>query len=197
MAWALSALLAERCVVERDRRDGEGVHTPKASPSAARLWLRITRSIDCGVGLVAVEGAELARHFGRGRIGDAGHDGGEGGADGAAFRAVIGNAGRHQEAADIGVAKAERAELVGIAARSPLTGTAPSSPRFRARWSTAARRAHRRRCRFRRCPRRRNCKRFSEARLHAVSSRNIYSEQGFEATIGPSAGQVCQSLIVV
>src|ERR1700730_9032133 len=39
--------------------------------------------------------------------------------------------------------------------------------------------------------------RLSEARLHAVSSRNIYSEQGFEARIGPAAGQVCQSLIVV
>src|ERR1700724_4585462 len=39
--------------------------------------------------------------------------------------------------------------------------------------------------------------RLSEARLHAVSSRNIYSEHGFEARIGPAAGQVCQSLIVV
>src|ERR1700732_1047015 len=37
----------------------------------------------------------------------------------------------------------------------------------------------------------------SEARLDAVSSRNIYSEHGFEARIGPAAGQVCQSLIVV
>src|SRR5512133_1303167 len=38
--------------------------------------------------------------------------------------------------------------------------------------------------------------RLSEARLQAVSSRNIYSEQGFEARIGPSLGQVCHSLIV-
>src|SRR5271166_237423 len=43
----------------------------------------------------------------------------------------------------------------------------------------------------------RNCKRFSEARLHAVSSRNMYSEHGLEARIGPDAGQVCQSLMVV
>src|SRR4026207_2019872 len=39
--------------------------------------------------------------------------------------------------------------------------------------------------------------RFSEARLHAVSSRNMYSEHGLDARIGPAAGQVCQSFIVV
>src|ERR1700691_4691160 len=42
-----------------------------------------------------------------------------------------------------------------------------------------------------------NASRFSEARLHAVSSRNMYSEHGFDATIGPEAGQVCQSLMLV
>src|SRR5690349_23609246 len=42
-----------------------------------------------------------------------------------------------------------------------------------------------------------NARRLSEARLHAVSSRNMYSEHGLEAMIGPDAGQVCQSLIVV
>ena len=39
--------------------------------------------------------------------------------------------------------------------------------------------------------------RFSDARLQAVSSRNMYSEQGLEALMRPPAGQVCQSLIVV
>src|SRR5215467_8791936 len=39
--------------------------------------------------------------------------------------------------------------------------------------------------------------RLSEARLHAVSSRNMYSEHGFEALMRPLSGQVCQSLIVV
>src|SRR5919197_1484111 len=39
--------------------------------------------------------------------------------------------------------------------------------------------------------------RFIEARLQAVSSRNMYSEHGFEPLIGPDAGQVCQSLTVV
>src|SRR3984885_12362750 len=42
-----------------------------------------------------------------------------------------------------------------------------------------------------------NCRRFSDARLHAVSSRNMYSEHGFEAMIGPDAAQVCQSLMEV
>src|SRR6201990_2430056 len=44
---------------------------------------------------------------------------------------------------------------------------------------------------------RRNVSKFNDARLHAVSSRNMYSEHGLEARIGPEAGQVCQSLIVV
>src|SRR4029078_13074561 len=37
----------------------------------------------------------------------------------------------------------------------------------------------------------------SEARLQAVSSRNMYSEHGLDARISPEAGQVCQSLTVV
>src|SRR5262249_13241531 len=43
----------------------------------------------------------------------------------------------------------------------------------------------------------RKASRLSEARLQAVSSRNMYSEHGLEARIGPDAGQVCQSLTVV
>src|SRR5438876_4578561 len=43
----------------------------------------------------------------------------------------------------------------------------------------------------------RNASKLSEARLHAVSSKNMYSEHGLDARIGPEAGQVCQSLIVV
>src|SRR6187551_479049 len=44
---------------------------------------------------------------------------------------------------------------------------------------------------------RRKVSRFSDARLHAVSSRNMYSEHGFEALMRPDRGQVCQSLMVV
>ena len=39
--------------------------------------------------------------------------------------------------------------------------------------------------------------RLSDARLHAESSRNMYSEQGFDARIRSVFGQVCQSLMVV
>src|ERR671911_2801434 len=44
---------------------------------------------------------------------------------------------------------------------------------------------------------RRNAIRLSEARLHAVSSRNMYSEHGLDALIRPEFGQVCHSLMVV
>ena len=36
-----------------------------------------------------------------------------------------------------------------------------------------------------------------EAKLQAVSSRNIYSEQGLDARIRPDSGHVCHSLIVL
>jgi hypothetical protein len=39
--------------------------------------------------------------------------------------------------------------------------------------------------------------RFNEARLQAVSSRNMYSEQGLEPLMRPEAGQVCHSLMVL
>src|SRR5690349_25007671 len=39
--------------------------------------------------------------------------------------------------------------------------------------------------------------RFTEARLQAESSRNMYSEQGFDALMRAVFGQVCQSLTVV
>src|SRR3989338_3705352 len=38
--------------------------------------------------------------------------------------------------------------------------------------------------------------RFKEARLQAVSSRNMYSMHGFDARIGPEFGHVCHSFIV-
>src|SRR5918999_3989083 len=43
----------------------------------------------------------------------------------------------------------------------------------------------------------RKATRFKDARLHAVSSRNMYSEHGLDALIRPEAGQVCHSLMVV
>ena len=43
----------------------------------------------------------------------------------------------------------------------------------------------------------RKAPRFRDARLHAVSSRNMYSLHGLEALMRPSSGHVCHSLIVV
>src|SRR4051812_24548311 len=43
----------------------------------------------------------------------------------------------------------------------------------------------------------RNFMRLSEARLHAVSSRNMYSEHGLDALIRPVVLQVCQRFTVV
>ena len=42
-----------------------------------------------------------------------------------------------------------------------------------------------------------NLRRLIEARLQAVLSKNMYSEQGLEALIRPPLGQVCHSLMVV
>src|SRR5271165_2417123 len=43
---------------------------------------------------------------------------------------------------------------------------------------------------------RRNFVRFTLERLHAGSSRNMYSEHGFDALMRPEFGHVCQRLIV-
>src|SRR5882672_2515890 len=42
----------------------------------------------------------------------------------------------------------------------------------------------------------RNLVRFTDDKLHAVSSKNMYSEHGFDALIFPLFGQVCHLLIV-
>ena len=41
------------------------------------------------------------------------------------------------------------------------------------------------------------CARLIEAKLHAVLSKNMYSEHGFDALMRPPSGQVCHSLMVV
>ncbi len=61
----------------------------------------------------AREGPELARHLGRDRVGGAGHERGDGTRERPALVAVVGDAGGHQQAAEIGVAEAERAVAVG------------------------------------------------------------------------------------
>ena len=189
-------------MIERHRRRGH-VLIARALAVRGAAMIADHPQHHFAVFVVAREGAELGRHFGRGRVADAGHDGGQRGADRAAgFRSRRGcpttsEARRHWRS---------RAPACGSrrsAARSRAKGIAPSSPRFRARWSTAASRARSPRCR-RAAPespsaagREWKARRFSDARLQAVSSRNMYSEHGLEARIGPDAAQVCQSLIVV
>ena len=64
------------------------------------------------VGAVTVECAEFLRHLGRGSVRYAGHDRGKRRSQCAAFIGIVSNAGSHEQAADIGVAKAECAEVV-------------------------------------------------------------------------------------
>ncbi len=91
----------------------------------------------------AGEGAKFLGHFSRGGIGNTGHDGRDGSANGAAFMAVIGNARGHEQTADIGKAQAERAVFIMTAWQFPSKGIAPSTPRFPKRWSTSERHVHR------------------------------------------------------
>ncbi len=65
------------------------------------------------VALVARKRAQLARHLGRGGIGHAGHQRGQRTAHRAALVAVVAEAHVHQQAADIGIAQTERAEVIG------------------------------------------------------------------------------------
>jgi hypothetical protein len=106
------ALIGAGGVVERHRVDrealvalGEAVRGAAVVADHAEHVVRIL--------LVAREGAELARDLGRGRVGHAGHDGGERAAERPAGFRVVRKAHGHQEAADIGVAEAERPVGVG------------------------------------------------------------------------------------
>ena len=147
--------------------------------------------------LVAGEGAELLGHLGRGRVGDAGHDGGERAADARGRRPSHRGCRRSSAGRRYWRSRGRACGTRRRAARSAWTGTAPSAPRFPAPRSTAAPRARKLRRRSACRLSSRKVSRLSEARLQAVSSRNMYSEHGLEARIGPEAGQVCQSLIVV
>ena len=64
------------------------------------------------IGSIVRERALLARHFRRGRVTHAGHDRGDGATNRATFITVIGNAGGHQIAADIGVAETQGAIFI-------------------------------------------------------------------------------------
>ena len=101
----------------------------------------------------------------------------EGRADRPALLAVVRNAGLHQHRAQVGVAQAQRAELVGEL-RDLLGREAGHQHRdLQHDRPQADARACSPRCRSGGSRRRRTCSTLSDARLHAVSSRNMYSEQ--------------------
>ena len=98
--------------VQRHRQDGQSL---VAAADAVRRAPVVADHPPhrLAVGLEAGKGAHFARHLGRGGVGGSGHDRRDGGANGATLRRVVGNAGGHQVAADVGVAQAQRAEFVG------------------------------------------------------------------------------------
>jgi hypothetical protein len=63
-------------MVERDRRDLQALIARSLAMGRDAVVADDAQHVR-GVLLVAGEGAELARHLGRGRIGDAGHDRGQ------------------------------------------------------------------------------------------------------------------------
>ena len=108
----------ELVMVERGRRDGEllvacGFAVGGALVIADHAQHRLS------VRLVSRKGAAPGRDLGRGRIGAAGEDGGKRGADRPSVIAVVRDARRHEQAADIGVAEAERAVVIGEARDLP------------------------------------------------------------------------------
>ncbi len=67
-----------------------------------------------GVPLVAGEWPQLTRHFGRCRIRHTGHDRCQRSGQRTAFVAVVAQPHVHQQTTDVGIAKAQRAEIIGI-----------------------------------------------------------------------------------
>ena len=66
-----------------------------------------------GIAGIARESAQFPGHFGRGGIGHTGHDCRQRATQRPALRRVIAKAHRHQQPTDVGIAQAQRAEVVG------------------------------------------------------------------------------------
>ena len=98
-------------MVERGRRDGEFLVAGSLAVGRA-LMIADHAQHRLRVGPVTGEGAALGGDLRRGRIGASREDRGERGADRTAVVAVVGNARGHEQAADIGVAEAERTVVV-------------------------------------------------------------------------------------
>ena len=113
------------------------------------------------------------------------------------FFTVIRNTADHQHGAEIGISQDQVSGNHKITEPLLLKGTAPSKQKFPRRLSTSGKciqtLPHQNDC----CSSSKNLLRLTEARLHAVLSRNIYSEHGLDALMRPPFGQVCHSLMVV
>jgi hypothetical protein len=99
-------------VVERHRRGRDLLKAGALAVGGAAVIANDAQHV-LAILLVAGEGAEDARHLGRGGVAHAGHDGGERARDLPAGIRIVGEARRHQETAEIGVAQAEGAKLEG------------------------------------------------------------------------------------
>ncbi len=106
------AALYERGVIERGRGDRQALVAGNLAVGGA-LVVADDAQHRLRVRLHAGEGARLGGEFGRGRIGAAGHHRRQRAADRPPLVRIVGDAAGHQEAADVGVAEAERAVLVG------------------------------------------------------------------------------------
>ncbi len=106
------ARVAQGRRVERHRRHGQRLVAVGLAVGGAAM---VAHHAKHGLAVVgeAHEGAALTRHLGRGGVADAGHDRREGAADGAALVGIVGDARRHEVAADVGVAEPQGAVIVG------------------------------------------------------------------------------------
>ena len=105
------ALVRAACLVERHRGGLNLLVSDRGAVGRPAVIANDPQHV-LAVLLKARERAKLLRHLGRGRIGGAGHDRCERCGNRAARVAVIGNAARHEEPADIGKAQAKRAEII-------------------------------------------------------------------------------------
>ena len=106
------ALIGAVHLIQRDRVDVQRLISRGFAIGGAAVVADHAQHVR-GVAGMAREGAKLLGHLGRGGIGHARHQRGQRPAKRAALFAVIAKAHVHQKAADIGIAKAQRAEIIG------------------------------------------------------------------------------------
>ncbi len=99
----------------------------------------------------------------------------DGGAPGPALVRIVGNALHHEQRAHVGVAQAERAEVVGLLRDGHAGELRHVDGDFQDQRPQPGRMAERVHVEAAGLVRRRTSSKFNEARLHAVSSRNMYS----------------------